>query len=94
MPAFEQGERSTEETPDSNTSGNSGKDGGSRDSDPLAHAAVGILPGSGTALHHGGRARRYTELSTEGWPVGIIPPQYGKPRSWTVLPLSTHPALD
>jgi hypothetical protein len=58
-------------------------------SDPLAHAAVGVgLPGSGTALHHGGRDWRYAELSTEGWPIGMIPPQYDKPRLWTVLPLS------
>jgi hypothetical protein len=58
-------------------------------SDPLAHAAVGVgLPGRGTALQHGGRAWRYAELSTEGWPIGMIPPQYDKPRLWTVLPLS------
>lgn len=58
-------------------------------SDPLGHAAVGVgLPGSGTALHHGGRAWRYAELSTEGWPIGMIPPPYDKPRLWTVLPLS------
>lgn len=58
-------------------------------SDPLAHAAVGIgLPGSGTALNHGGRAWRYAEISTEGWPIGMIPPPYDKPRLWTVLPLS------
>lgn len=58
-------------------------------SDPLAHAAVGVgLPGGGRALHHGGRAWRYAELSTEGWPIGMIPPQYDKPRLWTVLPLS------
>ncbi len=58
-------------------------------SDPLAHAAVGVgLPGRGTALQHGGRTWRYAELSTEGWPIGMIPPQYDKPRLWTVLPLS------
>ncbi len=48
---------------------------------------MGILPDSGRALHHGGRAWRYTELSTEGWPIGMIPPQYDKPRQWTVPPL-------
>ncbi|WP_224247361.1 hypothetical protein [Hyalangium gracile] len=56
-------------------------------SDPLAHAAVGIgLPGSGTTLRHGGRSWRYAEVSVEGWPIGLIPPRYDKPRLWTVVP--------
>jgi hypothetical protein len=56
-------------------------------SDPLSHAAVGVgLPGSGTSLRLGGRAYRYAEVSSEGWPVGMIPPRYDKPRLWRVLP--------
>lgn len=58
-------------------------------SDPLAHAAVGVgLPGgSGTRLRHGGRSYQYAEVTAEGWPLGMIPPQYDKPRLWKVLPL-------
>ena len=58
-------------------------------SDPLAHAAVGVgLPGKGTALRHGGRSYQYAEVTAEGWPLGMIPPQYDKPRLWKVLPLT------
>ncbi|NMO21565.1 hypothetical protein HPC49_31795 [Pyxidicoccus fallax] len=61
-------------------------------SDPLAHAAVGVgLPGSGTRLRHGGRSYQYAEVTAEGWPLGMIPPQYDKPRLWKVLPLSGGP---
>ncbi|WP_426754438.1 transglutaminase domain-containing protein [Myxococcus sp. Y35] len=58
-------------------------------SDPLAHAAVGVgLPGKGTALRYGGRSYQYAEVTAEGWPLGMIPPQYDKPRLWKVLPLA------
>jgi hypothetical protein len=59
-------------------------------SDPLAHAAVGVgLPGgTGTRLRHGGRSYQYAEVTAEGWPLGMIPPQYDKPRLWKVLPLA------
>ncbi len=56
-------------------------------SDPLSHAAVGVgLPGTGTSLRYGARAYRYAEVSSEGWPVGMIPPRYDQPRLWRVLP--------
>lgn len=58
-------------------------------SDPLSHAAVGVgLPGKGTALRHAGRSYQYAEVTAEGWPLGMIPPQYDKPRLWKVLPLN------
>lgn len=61
-------------------------------SDPLAHAAVGVgLPGTGTRLKHGGRSYQYAEVTTEGWPLGMIPPKYDKPRLWKVLPLGSEP---
>ncbi|HLL06199.1 MAG TPA: hypothetical protein VK539_36845 [Myxococcaceae bacterium] len=54
---------------------------------PLAHAAVGVgLPGSGTALRLGGRGYRYAEVTNQGWPIGMIPPDHDKPHLWTVLP--------
>ncbi|MBZ4394397.1 transglutaminase-like domain-containing protein [Myxococcus sp. AS-1-15] len=57
-------------------------------SDPLAHAAVGVgLPGTGTRLRHGGRSYQYAEVTAEGWPPGMIPPKYDKPRLWRVMPL-------
>ncbi|MCY1020430.1 hypothetical protein [Pyxidicoccus sp. MSG2] len=57
-------------------------------SDPLAHAAVGVgLPGNGTRLRLGGRSYQYAEVTAEGWPLGMIPPQYDKPRLWKVLAL-------
>lgn len=56
-------------------------------SGPLAHAAVGVgLPGSGTSLRLGGRSYRYTEVTNEGWPIGMIPPDHDKLHLWTVLP--------
>lgn len=56
-------------------------------SDPLVHAAVGVgLPGTGPQLRHGARSYRYAEVSSEGWPVGMIPPRYNQPRLWRVLP--------
>ncbi len=56
-------------------------------SGPLAHAAVGVgLPGSGTSLRLGGRGYRYVEVTNEGWPIGVIPPDHDKPHLWTVLP--------
>jgi hypothetical protein len=59
-------------------------------SEPLAHAAVGVgLPGSGTSLRLGGRSYRFTEVTNEGWPIGIVPPQHDKLHLWTVLPPST-----
>ncbi|QSQ13327.1 hypothetical protein [Myxococcus landrumensis] len=55
-------------------------------SDPLAHAAVGVgLPGTGTRLRHGGRSYQYAEVTAEGWPMGMIPPKYDKPRLWRVM---------
>lgn len=56
---------------------------------PLAHAAVGVgLPGSGTSLRLGGRSYRYVEVTNEGWPIGMVPPEHDKLHLWTVLPPS------
>ncbi|QRO02463.1 hypothetical protein JRI60_10350 [Archangium violaceum] len=56
-------------------------------SDPLSHAAVGVaLPVRGPPFRLGGRVYRYAELTTEGWPLGMIPPQHDKPHLWKVLP--------
>jgi hypothetical protein len=53
---------------------------------------VGVgLPGNGTRLRHGGRSYQYAEVTAEGWPLGMIPPQYDKPRLWKVLPLGKKP---
>jgi hypothetical protein len=57
-------------------------------SDRLAHAAVGIaLPGPGPVWRYRGREYRYAEVTTEGWPIGRMPPQHNIPRLWSVLPL-------
>ncbi|MCP3104053.1 hypothetical protein LZ198_34785 [Myxococcus sp. K15C18031901] len=57
-------------------------------SDPLAHAAVGVdLPGGRTRLRYGGRSYQYAEVTTDGWPLGMIPPRYDKPHLWVVLPV-------
>ncbi len=56
-------------------------------SELLAHAAVGVaVPGGGRAFPYGGHTYRYVEISSEGWPVGMIPPQHDKPHLWKVLP--------
>jgi hypothetical protein len=61
-------------------------------SDALAHAAIGVgLPGTGTRIPFGGRGYQYAELTAEGWPLGMIPPQYDKPQLWRVLPLPDAP---
>lgn len=57
-------------------------------SDALAHVAVGVgLPGGGFALRQGGRAWRYLEVTTPGWPVGLAPPRYDREGLWRVLAL-------
>ncbi|MFY0570933.1 transglutaminase domain-containing protein [Archangium lansingense] len=61
-------------------------------SDPLAHAAVGVaLPVRGPPFRLGNRVYRYAELTTEGWPLGMIPPQHDKPHLWKVLPMTEPP---
>ncbi|PTL84308.1 hypothetical protein DAT35_10325 [Vitiosangium sp. GDMCC 1.1324] len=61
-------------------------------SDPLSHAAVGVaLPVRGHPFRLGNRVYRYAELTTEGWPLGMIPPQHDKPRLWKVLPAPELP---
>lgn len=56
-------------------------------SDPLSHAAVGVaLPVRGYPFRLGDHVYRYAELTTEGWPLGMIPPQHDKPHLWKVLP--------
>ncbi|RKH02911.1 hypothetical protein D7V97_27340 [Corallococcus sp. CA053C] len=61
-------------------------------SDALAHAAIGVgFPGTGTRIAFGRRGYRYAELTAEGWPLGMIPPQYDKPLLWRVLPLPDAP---
>jgi transglutaminase-like putative cysteine protease len=61
-------------------------------SDPLSHAAVGVaLPVRGHAFRVGARVYRYAELTTEGWPLGMIPPQHDKPHLWKVLPAAELP---
>jgi hypothetical protein len=58
-------------------------------SEQLGHAAVGVgLPGPGAAFEHAGRDYRYAEVTAAGWPIGMIPPKYDKPRLWTVMPVS------
>lgn len=61
-------------------------------SDPLSHAAVGVaLPVRGHAFRLGAQVYRYAELTTEGWPLGMIPPQHDKPQLWKVLPARELP---
>ena len=61
-------------------------------SDPLAHAAVGVvLPVRGPPFRLGGQVYRYAEITTEGWLLGMVPPQYDKPHLWNVLPLPELP---
>jgi hypothetical protein len=61
-------------------------------SDPLSHAAVGVaLPVRGPSFRLGGHVYRYAELTTEGWPLGMIPPQHDKPHLWKVLPMPELP---
>lgn len=61
-------------------------------SDPLSHAAVGIaLPVRGRPFRLGTHVYRYAELTTEGWPLGMIPPQHDKPNLWKVLPAPELP---
>lgn len=54
----------------------------------LAHAALGVaLPGTGTSFSAGRTKYLFVEVTYPGWAIGIIPPQYDKPKLWEVLPL-------
>lgn len=56
-------------------------------SDSLAHAAVGVsIPGGGDGLSYRGRRYLYAEVTSEGWPIGTIPPAYADLRQWTIVP--------
>jgi transglutaminase-like putative cysteine protease len=58
-------------------------------SERLGHAAVGVgLPGTGRQFEHAGRSYRYAEVTAQGWPIGMVPPRYDKPRLWTVMPVA------
>jgi hypothetical protein len=57
-------------------------------SDPLSHVAVGVaLPVGGPPFRLGERVYRYAEVTSEGWPLGMIPPQHDRPHLWKVLPV-------
>jgi hypothetical protein len=57
-------------------------------SERLGHAALGVaLPGPGDHFEHEGRRYRYAEVTSPGWPIGMVPPKYDLPRLWTVMPL-------
>jgi hypothetical protein len=54
----------------------------------LHHAAVGVaLPGPGLSLRHGALEFRYAEVTSSGWPIGMVPPMHDVPRAWKVVPL-------
>jgi hypothetical protein len=57
-------------------------------SQPLAHAALGVaLPSTGgTTFASGGRKYLFVEVTNPGWGIGIVPPEYDKPRQWEVIP--------
>lgn len=58
-------------------------------SERLGHAAVGVgLPGPGAQFEHAGRSYRYAEVTAQGWPIGMLPPRYDKPRLWAVMPVA------
>ena len=58
-------------------------------SERLGHAAVGVgLPGPGMQLEHAGRSYRYAEVTSAGWPIGMVPPKYDRPRLWNVMPVA------
>ncbi len=55
----------------------------------LGHAALGVaLPVTGKKFPHGGKKYAFVEVTTPGWALGALPPEYDVDRAWKVIPVA------
>lgn len=55
----------------------------------LGHAALGVaLPVTGKKFAYGGKRYAFVEVTTPGWTLGALPPEYDVPRAWKVVPVA------
>lgn len=54
----------------------------------LGHASLGVaLPGTGKKFALGRSKYLFVEVTTPGWPVGTVPPEYDVANAWKVIPV-------
>ena len=55
----------------------------------LGHAALGVaLPVTGKKFPHGGKKYAFVEVTTPGWAIGALPPEYDVDKAWKVIPVA------
>lgn len=55
----------------------------------LGHAALGVaLPVTGKKFVYGGKKYVFVEVTTPGWALGSLPPEYDVPKAWKVIPVA------
>ena len=54
----------------------------------LGHAALGVaLPVSGKKFPYAGKKYAFVEVTTPGWALGSLPPEYDVDKAWKVIPV-------
>ncbi|MGV3621154.1 MAG: transglutaminase domain-containing protein [Archangium sp.] len=54
----------------------------------LGHAALGVgLPVTGKKFALNGKKYVFVEVTTPGWALGALPPEYDVPKAWRVVPV-------
>lgn len=54
----------------------------------LGHAALGVsLPVTGKKFPHAGKKYAFVEVTTPGWALGALPPEYDVDKAWKVIPV-------
>lgn len=54
----------------------------------LGHAALGVgLPVTGKKFALSGKKYAFVEVTTPGWALGALPPEYDVPKAWRVVPV-------
>ena len=55
----------------------------------LGHAALGVaLPVTGKKFPHGGKKYVFVEVTTPGWALGAMAPDYDVDKAWKVIPVA------
>ena len=55
----------------------------------LGHAALGVaLPVSGKKFPYQGKKYAFQEVTTPGWALGSLPPEYDVDKAWKVIPVN------
>lgn len=57
----------------------------------LGHAALGVgLPVSGKKFPYQGKKYAFVEVTTPGWALGHLPPEYDVDKAWKVIPVTVR----